>query len=108
VASNQATIPAQPFFENQFAGLAKLHGTASATAYIVSANGANFTQGQLGTMFQNFASYRRAIGLTPLSNDQAGIEFMRTYIGESNSCAPTSANRTTAAESSRWRSAPGI
>ncbi len=79
-----ASIPAQPFLENQFPGLAKLQGTSSATAFIVGRNSAAFTQGNLGTMFINLAGYRRAIGLTPLSNDQAQVEFMRTYIGESN------------------------
>jgi hypothetical protein len=88
VASNLSTIPAQPFFENQFPGLAKLEGTASATAYIVSKNSAAFSNGNLGNLFtsgaNNLAALRRAIGLNPLANDQAQVEFMRTYIGESN------------------------
>jgi hypothetical protein len=84
VAGNPSTIPTEPFFEDMFPGLAKLHGASSATAYIVASNSASFIQGNVGTMFMNLASYRHAIGLTPLSNDQAQIEFMRTYIGESN------------------------
>src|SRR5579871_392769 len=83
-----ANIPAQPFFENQFAGLAKAKGDPSATAYILANNQANFIQGQLGNLMETGANsltaLRRSLGLTPFSNDQAGIEFMRTYIGQSN------------------------
>ena len=79
-----ANIPAQPFFENQFPGLAKLQGTASATAFIVGRNSSSFAQGNLGTLFINLAGYRRSVGLIPLSNDQSQVEFMRTYIGQSN------------------------
>jgi hypothetical protein len=79
-----AGIPAQPFFENQFAGLAKLQGAASATAFIVGRNSASFTQANLGTLFINLAGYRRSVGLLPLTNDQSQVEFMRTYIGQSN------------------------
>jgi hypothetical protein len=79
-----ANIPAQPFFEDQFAGLAKLQGTASATAFIVGRNSSSFTQGNLGTLFINLAGYRRSVGLLPLTNDQSQVEFMRTYIGQSN------------------------
>jgi hypothetical protein len=39
------SAPVEPFFEDQFQGLAKLKGAASATAYIVSANKSAFTQG---------------------------------------------------------------
>jgi hypothetical protein len=78
------SVAAQPFFENQFPGLAKLQGTASATAFIVARNSASFTQGNLGTLFINLAGYRRSVGLLPLTNDQSQVEFMRTYIGQSN------------------------
>jgi len=79
-----ANIGPQPFFENQFPGLAKLQNTANATSFIVGRNGPSFTQGNVGSLFINLANYRRSIGLNPLSNDQAQIEFMRTYIGQSN------------------------
>jgi len=79
-----SAIPAQPFFEDQFPGLAKLKGSASATAYIVSTNSSNFSTGNVGTLFFNMNNYRRSISMTPFTNDQAQIEFMRTYIGESN------------------------
>jgi hypothetical protein len=78
------SIAPQSFFENQFPGLAKLQGTANATAFIVGRNSSSFIQGNLGTMFINLAGYRRSIGLTPLTNDQSQVEFMRTYIGQSN------------------------
>ncbi len=74
----------QPWFENQFPGLAKLQNTATATAFIVARNSPSFTQGNVGTMFINFAGYRRSLGLLPITNDQSQVEFMRTYIGQSN------------------------
>ncbi|HLK62454.1 MAG TPA: carboxypeptidase-like regulatory domain-containing protein [Bryobacteraceae bacterium] len=76
--------PTEAFFENQFPGLAKAQGTATATAFIVGRNTSSFTQGNLGTLFINLANYRRSLGLIPLTNDQAQVEFMRTYIGQSN------------------------
>ena len=82
--ASAASIAAQPFFEDMFPGLAKANGTASATAFIVGRNTSNFTQGNLGTLFINLATYRRSIGLLPLSNDQSQVEFMRTYLGQSN------------------------
>jgi hypothetical protein len=79
-----AAVATQPWFENQFPGLAKLQNAASATAFIIGRNGPSFTQGNVGTLFINLAGYRRSLGLLPHSNDQAQVEFMRTYIGESN------------------------
>jgi hypothetical protein len=78
------TAPVEPWFENQFPGLATLKGTASATAYIVGANKGNFTGGSVGTMFANLDSYRRLLGLPAYDSDQAGVEFIRTYIGYAN------------------------
>ena len=78
------TAAAQPWFENQFPGLAKLQNAATATAYIVGRNTGSFTQGNLGTLFINMAGYRRSLGLLPFTNDQAQVEFMRTYLGQSN------------------------
>ncbi|HEY2013323.1 MAG TPA: hypothetical protein VGH38_07460, partial [Bryobacteraceae bacterium] len=79
-----ASIAPQPFFENQFPGLAKLKNAASATAFIAGGNSSSFIQGNVGSLFLNLAPYRRSIGLLPLSNDQSQVEFMRTYIGQSN------------------------
>ncbi|HUB83041.1 MAG TPA: carboxypeptidase-like regulatory domain-containing protein [Bryobacteraceae bacterium] len=76
--------PVEPFFENQFPGLAALKHTASATAYIVSANKSLFTAGSVGNLFLNLDSYRRLIGLPAYDSDQAQVEFLRTYIGYSN------------------------
>jgi hypothetical protein len=78
------TAPTEPFFEDQFPGLATAKGTATATAYIVGANKANFTAGSVGTLFANLDTYRRSLGLPAYDSDQAGVEFMRTYIGYSN------------------------
>lgn len=76
--------PVQPWFENQFPGLAKAQGAASATAYIVSKNASFFTQGSVGNLFLNLDSYRRSLGLQAYNSDQAQVEFMRTYIGYAN------------------------
>ncbi|HTB12929.1 MAG TPA: carboxypeptidase-like regulatory domain-containing protein [Bryobacteraceae bacterium] len=78
------SAPTEPFFENQFPGLATAKGTATATAYIVGANKANITGGSVGTLFANLDTYRRALGLPAYDSDQAGVEFIRTYIGYSN------------------------
>ncbi len=76
--------PTEPFFENQFPGLAIAKGTATATAYIVGANKANITGGSVGTLFANLDTYRRGLGLQAYDSDQAGVEFIRTYIGYGN------------------------
>jgi hypothetical protein len=78
------TAPVEPFFENQFPGLAQLKGAASATAYIVGANKSSFTQGNVGALFLNLDTYRRQLGLQGYDSDQAQVEFMRTYIGYGN------------------------
>ncbi len=91
---NGQAAPTEAWFENQFPGLASLKGAASATAYIVSQNAANIKNGNLSQIFFNMGNYRRALGLTPYSNDQAQMEFMRTSIGESNyNAAALSVNR---------------
>ena len=82
-------VTAQPWFENQFKGLAALKGSSlSNTAYIASTLGSQITAGNLSTLFQSSGNsldqFRRQLGLTPYMNDQAQMEFMRTYIGESN------------------------
>jgi Carboxypeptidase regulatory-like domain len=81
---NGQTAPTEPFFENQFPGLASQKGTATATAYIVGANKGNFTGGNVGTLFANLDAYRRGLGLQAYDSDQAGVEFIRTYIGYAN------------------------
>ena len=74
-----ANIPNQPFFENQFKGIGP-----SATQYILARQGSNFTNGNVSTIFLNMGVYRRSLGLQPFNNDQSQVEFMRTYIGETN------------------------
>jgi hypothetical protein len=78
------TAPVEPWFENQFPGLAQLHNAASATAYIVGANKSLFTAGNVGSLFLNLDTYRRQLGLQAYDSDQAQVEFMRSYIGYSN------------------------
>lgn len=77
-------VPLQPFFENQFPGLAKNTGSASATAYIAAQNKGFFTGGSVGQLFLNMDTYRRNLGLQAYDSDQAQVEFMRTYIGRAN------------------------
>lgn len=74
----------QPWFENQLPGLALAQKATSATAYVVGQNAANFTNGNVYSIFQNLGTYRRSLGLLPYSNDESQIEFMRTYIGSTN------------------------
>ena len=74
-----ASIPDQPFFENQFKGIG-----ASATQYILARQSSNFTNGNVSTIFLNMGVYRRNLGLQPFNNDQSQVEFMRTYIGSTN------------------------
>jgi hypothetical protein len=78
------TAPVEPWFEDQFPGLAALKGKSSATAYITGANKSFFTQGNVGSLFLNLDGYRRTLGLQAYDSDQAQVEFMRTYIGYSN------------------------
>jgi len=78
------TAPTEPWFENNFPGLATAQGAASATAYIVNANKSSFTGGNLGTLALNLDTYRRNLGMTAFDSDQAQVEFIRTYIGFSN------------------------
>ena len=78
------TAPTEPWFENQFPGLATAKGAATATAYIAGANKASFIGGSVGTLFSNLDTYRRGLGLQAYDSDQAGVEFIRTYIGYAN------------------------
>jgi hypothetical protein len=84
-----SSLAPQPWFENQLPGIAAKNGaTGSSTAYVASQLSSNFINGNLTSIFmQNGPSldaYRRQLGLTPYTNDQAQMEFMRTYIGQSN------------------------
>ncbi len=81
--SGQAA-PAEPWFENQFPGLAAAHGAATATAYIVGKNSSNFVNGAVGNLFLNLDSYRRSLGLQAYDSDQAQVEVLRSYVGYAN------------------------
>jgi Carboxypeptidase regulatory-like domain len=78
--------PVEPFFENQFPGVASAFGSsaASSTAYIVAQNKSNLISGNVGQLFLNFDSYRSKLGMPLFDSDQAQVEFLRTYIGYSN------------------------
>lgn len=83
------SVTPQAWFENQLPGIAAKNGTTgSATAFLASKLSSSFIQGNLSSLFQassaSLDQYRRQLGLTPYMNDQAQMEFMRTYIGESN------------------------
>ena len=79
------TPATQPWFENQLPGLTALKNfNGTATAYVTQQLAANFRNGNVSSIFQTLGTYRRALGLLPYNNDQAQMEFMRTYIGESN------------------------
>jgi len=75
----------QPWFENQFPGLTAAKGvTGSNTAYIIAQNRSSFTTASVSNLFSTMGSYRRLLGLPLYNNDQAQVEFLRTYIGQSN------------------------
>ncbi len=78
------TPSAQPWFENQLPGFAALQHSPTATAYIVSHLGSNFINGNVASIFNSLGNYRTSLGLQPYNNNQAEMEFMRTYIGYSN------------------------
>jgi hypothetical protein len=77
--ASAASIPDQPFFENQLKGIG-----ASATQYVLARQASNFTNGNVSTIFLNLGTYRRSLGMQPFNNDQSQVEFMRTYIGSTN------------------------
>jgi hypothetical protein len=84
-----ANLAAQPWFESQLPGIAaKNNATGSSTAYVASQLASSFINGNITSIFmQNGPSldaYRRQLGLQPYTNDEAQMEFMRTYIGQSN------------------------
>ena len=74
-----ANVANQPWFENQLKGIGP-----SATQYVLSRQSSNFTNGNVSTIFLNMGNYRRSLGLQPYNNDQSQVEFMRTYIGQTD------------------------
>jgi hypothetical protein len=79
------TPAAQPWFENQFPGLAALKSfNGTNTAYLITTDRSNFANESLSNLFRDLGTFRRQLGLPLYVNDQAQMEFMRTYIGQSN------------------------
>jgi hypothetical protein len=79
------TPTAQPWFENQLPGLAALKNfNGTNTAYVISTDRSNFANESVSALFRDLGIYRRQLGLPLYTNDQAQMEFMRTYVGESN------------------------
>ncbi len=76
---------AQPWFENQLAGLPALKNfNGTATQYLITQQRSNIVNGSVSNLFSALGNYRRQLGLPLYNNDQAQMEFLRTYIGESN------------------------
>ena len=79
------TPATQAWFENQLPGYpAKIGFNGTATAYVAQQLRSNFVNGNVSSIFQSLGGYRRTLGLLPYNNDEAQMEFMRTYIGQSN------------------------
>ena len=79
------TPATQPWFENQLAGYTKLiNYSGTATAYVAQALASNFRNGNVSSIFQSLGTYRTALGLPPYNNDEAQLELMRTYVGQTN------------------------
>ncbi len=75
----------QPWFENQLPGIAAAKGTTgTSTAYAAANLKSAFTTANVSSLFFGLDGYRRTLGLPVYNNDQALIQFMRTYIGQSN------------------------
>ncbi len=83
------TPAAQPFFENQLAGLigsaCKGSSTATtATQFLTNAAGSTFTGGLVSSLFSVMDGRRTCLGLPTFQNRQLFDLHMRTYIGKSN------------------------
>ncbi len=74
------TVAPQPWFENQLRGAA-FCGTGSCTSALAAAQGGNFIQGAVNTIF-SFINARRPAG--PIINTQVSDLFVRTNGGLSN------------------------
>ena len=88
LAAGQTPL-AQPFFENQLAGLigSSCAGSSSATTatqFLASAAGPNFTGGLVSSLFSVIDGRRTCLNLPTFQNRQLFDLHMRTYIGESN------------------------
>lgn len=70
-----ASIPAQPWFQNNMPG---------GTSRVINGNEANFINGNVSNIFQTIDLARLANNLTPFNNLQSQTAFVRTSIGRSN------------------------
>jgi hypothetical protein len=83
------TLAAQPFFENQLAGLigsacAGSSTATTATQFLANAAASNFTGGLVSSLFSVMDGRRTCLGLPTFQNRQLFDLHMRTYIGKSN------------------------
>ncbi len=83
------TPAAQPFFENQLAGLigsacAGSSTATTATQFLANAAASNFTGGLVSSLFSVMDGRRTCLGLPTFQNRQLFDLHMRTYIGKSN------------------------
>lgn len=84
------TPAAQPFFENQLAGLVgnatcdQGSTATTATQFLTNAAQATFTSGLVSSLFSVMDGRRTCLGLPTFQNRQLFDLHMRTYIGKSN------------------------
>src|SRR5437660_5903921 len=83
------TPAAQPFFENQLAGLigsacAGSSTATTATQFLTNAAASTFTGGLVSSLFSVMDGRRTCLGLPTFQNRQLFDLHMRTYIGRSN------------------------
>jgi hypothetical protein len=87
LAAGQAPA-AQPFFENQLAGLigssCQNAPGGTVTQYLANAAGSTFTTGLVSSLFSVLDGRRACLNLPTYQNRQLFDLHMRTYIGQSN------------------------
>jgi hypothetical protein len=72
---SSASVPAQPWFQNNMPG---------GTARVITGNEANFINGNVSNVFQSIDLARLSGGLKPFNNLQTQTAFVRTSLGRSN------------------------
>ena len=84
-------VPTQAFFENQLPGVGASHGFATTTAYLASAQGSNFVNGNVANIFDATSSsapglnfLRKGIGLQAYDETQVNDLSIATNLGWSN------------------------
>jgi hypothetical protein len=79
-----ATLPAQPWFENQFPGFGATCGSANSTQCIASQLGSLFQNNSVNNLFLQLNTLRQTRGLTPYNNLQLLAILMASHGGRSN------------------------